>query len=275
MRIVVTGASGGIGQYLVEKLAEKHQIWGISRSEVNLKSLRCAVGDRFEYSVADVSDWNSITEAAKDVTKNWDYLDVLICCAGVVAPIGPSMEVDPEKWSDSVRINLDGTFYSIRAFFNLLKSSTGISKVFCFSGGGAASPRPNFTSYASSKSGVVRLVENLALEWEAENIDINAIAPGAVPTNMTELVINAGTELAGLEEYESAVSQMEDGEESKTKIYNLVSYLISSEANGISGKLISAKWDKLDEISQRKLDLKNSDIYTLRRIVPEDRGGDW
>ena len=122
---------------------------------------------------------------------------------------------------------------------------------------------------------MVRLVESLSHEWRDGAVDINAVAPGAIPTQMTEAVIDAGPGLAGDKEYESALAQQGDREDALGRVGELVQYLLSSASDRISGKLISALWDPWDDFDQHKDRLADSDIYTLRRIVPTDRGESW
>ena len=142
----------------------------------------------------------------------------------------------------------------------------------CFSGGGSTSPRPNFSAYGVAKTGVVRLVEMLASEWQGNPPDINAIAPGAIFTKMTEEVLARGEKLAGQKEFESAAKMQRDNSAKLEKVLGLVEFLLSEKSDGISGKLISAPWDPWQNLAALREELMKSDIYTLRRIVPEDRG---
>jgi NAD(P)-dependent dehydrogenase (short-subunit alcohol dehydrogenase family) len=275
MKIVLTGASSGIGRYLTTALAQTHDVWGIARNETTLAALQVEIGTGFTFSPADVSDWDSMSAVAKQVGEAWAQVDALICCAGVVTPIGPAMQADPQQWSDTVRVNLEGTFFSLRAFFHLLQQALPRAKVLCFSGGGATGPRPNFTAYASAKSGLVRLVENLAVEWSGSAVDINAIAPGAIATRMTQAVVEAGPGYAGEEEYANALEQQSAIGETMGCVTALVEYLLSPVSDGISGRLISALWDPWQDLARHKEELADSDIYTLRRVVPADRGAPW
>ncbi len=112
------------------------------------------------------------------------------------------MEIDPAAWRSTLAANLDGTFFTIRAFYPLLRKTGRRAKIICFSGGGATGPRPNFAAYGVSKAGVVRLVETLAAEWQGQPLDINAVAPGAIFTRMTEQVLARGAAVAGKVEFE-------------------------------------------------------------------------
>ena len=265
VNIVLTGASSGIGKFLAETLTTRgHEVCRIARAPQAGFSFQC-----------DVSDWHAIENCAKKISEKWRAVDALICCAGIQEPIGPAMEIDPLAWRKNLAVNLDGTFFAIRALYPLLKKSSARSKVICFSGGGSTSPRPHFAAYGVAKTGVVRLVEMLASEWSGNSPDINAIAPGAIFTKMTEEVLARGENLAGQKEYEAAAKMQRDNSAKLEKVLGLVEFLLSEKSNGISGKLISAPWDPWHNFTALRENLMKSDIYTLRRIVPEDRGQNW
>src|SRR5438874_13529571 len=151
-------------------------------------------------------------------------IDALITCAAIQGPIGPAIASDPTHWSETVRTILDGTFNAIKAFFPLLERSVQRAKIICFSGGGATSPRPNFSAYAAAKAGVVRLVETLAGEWRDFQIDINAVAPGALPTQMTTEVLALGPEGAGSREYAVAEKTASTGPDAFEKVCALIDF---------------------------------------------------
>ncbi len=264
MNIVITGSSTGIGKFLADSLAAAgHEVCRIARTPQSGFSLRC-----------DVSDWNNLQAAAFKVAQTWNSADALICCAAIQEPIGPAMNADPLAWRKNLAVNLDGAFFSIRAFHPLLQKSPQRGKVLCFSGGGSTSPRPNFAAYAVAKTGVVRLVETLAAEWENERLDINAIAPGAIFTHMTAQVLASGETLAGKNEFASASKMSRDNSEKLRKVLGLVSFLLSEKSDGISGRLIAAQWDPWEKFAELKSDLRD-DLYTLRRITPRERGKNW
>jgi len=264
MNLVITGSSSGIGKFLAESLAKRgHKICRLARSAQDGFNFQC-----------DVSNWNTVQKCAEKVAAKWAAVDGLICCAGIQEPIGPAMEIDPAAWRSALAVNLDGTFFAIRAFHPLLRKARRRAKVMCFSGGGSTSPRPNFVAYGVAKTGVVRLVETLAAEWVGQPTDINAIAPGAIFTRMTEQVLARGEKFAGQKEFEFASKLSRDNSAKLGKVLGLVEFLLSEKSDGISGKLISAQWDPWEGLRELKADL-NSDIYTLRRIVPKDRGKVW
>jgi NAD(P)-dependent dehydrogenase (short-subunit alcohol dehydrogenase family) len=264
MNLVITGSSSGIGKFLADSLSGKgHTVCRLARSSQDGFSFQC-----------DVSQWTDLEKCAGKIAAKWKTIDALICCAGIQEPIGPAMKMDPAAWRSNLAANLNGTFFSIRAFYSLLCRAQRRAKIICFSGGGATSPRPNFSAYGVAKTGVVRLVETLAAEWENLLLDINAVAPGAIFTRMTEQVLARGAAAAGKAEFERASKQSRDNAAELAKVLGLVEFLLSPRSDGITGKLISAVWDPWEKLDQFKNDL-NGDIYTLRRIVPKDRGKIW
>jgi NAD(P)-dependent dehydrogenase (short-subunit alcohol dehydrogenase family) len=260
MKIVLTGASSGIGQNLCAHWeAQGHQVWGLSRrlKDVPGKSAQC-----------DVSDWQSVCRAADQVRAHWQSCDALVCAAGTQGAIGPAMENDPLEWQQTLQSNLVGTYFPIRAFFPLVKPTSQRGKIICFSGGGATGPRANFSAYACAKTGIVRLVETLAKEWSDHRLDINSVAPGAVATAMTDEVLRLGPERAGKADFEAARKTKEQGAEVLAKVRGLLDFLLSSKSDGLSGKLLSAPWDPWSEMGPQSASLTDSELYTLRRVTP-------
>jgi 3-oxoacyl-[acyl-carrier protein] reductase len=156
---------------------------------------------------------------------------------------------------------------------HMKKNNAG--KIINLSGGGATAPLPRISAYATSKAAVVRLTETLAEECKEYSIEINAVAPGALNTRLLDEVLEAGPDRVGRTFYEKALKQKSDGGTPLDLGASLCVYLASSESNGITGKLISAPWDPWQNLAHYREDLKNSDIYTLRRIVEKDRGKNW
>ena len=244
MKILIAGATSGIGRFLADWLLEAgHNVWGFARSVEG-----ALVHGRFRASACDVTAWDTVDELARKIAEETHGLDAIIVCAALQGPIGPAMTLDPKEWSAAVRVNLDGTFNVLRAFRALLRpEGDARAKILCFSGGGASKPRANFSAYAASKTGVVRLVETLAEEWRQDLIDINSIAPGALSTRMTEEILRHGAEAAGKAEIAAARATLNAGRENFERLGRLVDFLLSPESDGISGKLISAPWDPWEQ----------------------------
>jgi 3-oxoacyl-[acyl-carrier protein] reductase len=196
---------------------------------------------------------------------------VLVNNAGVYGPMGPIESVDWQAWEEALRINLFGTVHMCRALIPLLKAR-GFGKIVNLSGGGATAPLPFISSYAASKAALVRLTETFAHELRDARIDVNAIAPGALNTRLLEEVLAAGPEKVGDDFHRRALKQKEEGGAPLDKGAALAVFLASARSDGISGRLLSALWDDWESLPESQQRLAQSDVYTLRRIVPEDRG---
>ncbi|HTT57926.1 MAG TPA: SDR family oxidoreductase [Opitutaceae bacterium] len=268
MNLVITGTSTGIGRALAARLlAQGHAVWGLARSAQGAPG-----AGAFRATRCDVADWTQMERAAAEIAVVWPHADGLVTCAGTQGAVGPAVTLDPTAWSATVRTNLDGTYYAIRALHPLLRRAPRRGKIVCFSGGGASKARPNFSAYGVAKTGVVRLVETLAEEVRAEPLDINAVAPGAINTRMTEEVLRLGPAVVGEVEYQAARRPAARSEEALQKALGLVEWLLSPASDGISGRFLAASWDPWATLGEKRDVLMPSDVYTLRRVVPEDRG---
>lgn len=274
MNLVLTGSSSGIGRALAERLlARGHHVWGVARSDQSAFAVNSGGG--FRASRCDVSDWAETARTAAEVAAAWPHLDGLIACAGLQGEVGRALGADPARWGATVRANLDGTFHALRAFDALLAQAPRRAKVICFSGGGASQPRARFSAYGVAKTGVVRLVETIAQEERGRAYDINAVAPGGINTRLTDEILALGPAVVGEAEHAAAQKQKTGGGAPLEKALGLVAWLLSPASDGISGRLLSAPWDPWPALPAHAAELAASDIYTLRRIVPEERGKKW
>ncbi|MGA2015781.1 MAG: SDR family oxidoreductase [Opitutaceae bacterium] len=274
MNLVVTGSSSGIGRALALRLVGRgHSVWGLARREQPAPEGKQK--GQFRSSRCDVAQWAEIERAASEVAGFWQHADGLVTCAGLQGEIGRAVAADPARWSATVRANLDGSFNAIRAFHALLSRAPRRAKIVCFSGGGATKARARFSAYGAAKTAVVRLVETIAEEEKSAALDINAVAPGAIHTRLTDEVIALGPAVVGDAEYQAALKQGTSAGAALERALDLVEWLLSPESDGISGRLLSAPWDPWPGLAKNAGALSASDVYMLRRVLPEDRGMRW
>jgi 3-oxoacyl-[acyl-carrier protein] reductase len=273
---VVTGAGRGIGRAIALALgAEGVHLVLAAR---NVGELQQTASEVAKFAVqcdvvpTDVSDPEQVQALVDRTLRRFDRIDILVNNAGMQGPIGPLVDNDDRAWLHTFQVNVLGTFYCAkRTLPHMIARRSG--KIINLSGGGAVSPRPNFSAYSASKAAVVRLTETLAEEVSAFNIQVNAVAPGAVNTHMLQEVIEAG-ESAGAE-LEAARRRKADGGTPPESAARLVLFLASKASGSLSGKLISAphddweSWDKerMDELMSRAwLSMRRLDQFTLASL---------
>lgn len=278
-KVIITGGSQGLGKEIAKYcLIESASVAICAR---DIKTLNEAHNELQQYrqqnqtfisKAADVSNNEESRDFVGYCIENFRKIDVLINNAGVHGSKNTIDDVnfDLENWIDAISVNLIGTLNMCLAVVPYLKQN-GHGKIINLSGGGATSPMPGMSAYASSKAAIVRFTETIALELKQNKIDVNAVAPGALNTRLLDDVLLTGKGKVTSEYYEKLLIQKEKGGTPLSAGAELCVYLASDESDGISGKLISAVWDDWKNLHKHLKEL-DSDIYTLRRIIPEDRG---
>ena len=153
--------------------------------------------------------------------------------AGIHGPIGSIDTIDWQDWIDAIAINLAGTVYCARKAVSLFKPN-GYGKIVNISGGGATSPLPGLSAYAASKAAIVRFTETLALEVHEWGIDVNAVAPGALATRLTDEVIAAGPQRVDAS-FHARMTELKAKAERLTLGAELCVYLASADSDGLTG----------------------------------------
>ena len=268
--IVITGGSLGIGYEIAKKCASEgatviiaaRNKAALENALVELKQI--SNNNHQQYSL-DVSKYEEVKRFASWSSSNFSHIYALVNCAGIYGPIGRIHQISMEKFTKAIQINFLGTVYMCHAFIPIIKSNTR-KKIINFSGGGAASPFPHYSAYATSKIAIVRFTENLSIELSKEEFDINCIAPGFVITRLHQQTIEAGPELATKEFFENTRKQMESGGVPIEKAVDLALFLLSSDSDGITGKFISGPWDPWQDKDFLKKLRIDKDFAVLRRI---------
>ena len=278
---VITGANQGLGLAIAEAyLHAGADLFLCARDESKLTAVladlrnRCGPGQKVEALPADVSSPQDVARLFKTALSIFPQIHILVNNAGVYGPKGAIDEVDWDAWVETIQINLIGSVLTARQLLPHFRANA-YGKIIQLSGGGATAPLPFISAYAASKAGIVRFMETLALEVKQDGIDVNTIAPGALNTRLLDEVLEAGPAKVGQAFYDRAVLQKAEGGVPLETGAALALYLASPASDGLTGKLISAVWDPWQHFDDHSLDLQNSDTYTLRRIVPQDRGLDW
>jgi NAD(P)-dependent dehydrogenase (short-subunit alcohol dehydrogenase family) len=272
-KAIISGASKGLGAAIAKAyVKEGAQVVICARNkdalfqkQAELQAI-APINNKIIAQPTDVVSLEQVNSLIKTAEKEWGGLDILVANAGIYGPKGPLENLDWQAWSDAIDINLKGTVLQCRAVIPLLKKQKK-GKIIILSGGGATKPMPYFSAYASSKAGIVRFSETLAEELKKFNIDVMSISPGALNTGFLDEVLKAGSENVGPDFYQAALKQSKSGGTPLELAAELAVYLATEVANGITGKLISAVWDRWDNLHEYFPKISNSDIFTLRRII--------
>jgi len=278
---IITGGSQGLGEAIAEAFVREGANLVICARDPARLSATCerlqklaGPGRKVLAKPCDTSSEAQVNDLVAFALAQLGSLDALVNNAGVYGPMGPTESVSLKEWQRAIEINLYGVLLPCRAVIPHFKKN-GRGKIVVLSGGGATNPLPNISSYAASKAASVRLMETLAEELRRFHVDVNAIAPGALATRLVDEVLAAGPEKVGQAFYDKNKKWKRDGATPLSLGANLAVYLASPESDGITGKLISAQWDPWAKLQEHREELAKSDIYCLRRIVPEDRGKKW
>ena len=263
--VLITGAGRGIGKRLAMGLAQAGMRVGLlarSKAELDLAKLEIeqAGGEALRLP-ADVREPDQLAVAVNLMRQKFGAPDILVAAAGVQGPIGPFVSSKPKAWAEAIETNLMGAANACRAVLpGMIDRRSG--KIIVLVSDGAALSRPNFTAYAASKAAVVRFAECLADELRDHNVQVNCMIPGDAYTHMTDQVLSAGEERAGVKEYDEARQVRITGGLAPERQIQLALFLASERSNHISGKLVHVTddWKRLEKENTKP------ELYTLRRV---------
>lgn len=263
--MLVTGAGRGIGKRLAIGFAGRGARVGLlarSKAELDLCHLEIEHGGGAALRIrADVCDYEQVSAALERMRVQFgNPVQVLVCAAAILGPIGPFVETSPKSWHEIVHTNLIGVLNACRAVLpQMIERRNG--KIIVIAGvGGALPSRPNFAVHSATKTAVVRFVESLAEEVADYNVQVNCLSPGETYTHMTDQILAAG-DRAGWREVEVARQVRMTGGVPAEKQIELALFLASNQSNHVTGRMIHVAddWKKLKEKSL------TPELYRLRR----------
>jgi 3-oxoacyl-[acyl-carrier protein] reductase/meso-butanediol dehydrogenase/(S,S)-butanediol dehydrogenase/diacetyl reductase len=190
---VITGASSGIGRAIGLKLAA-------AGADVVVADLRedpreggettaalvRDLGRRAEYVECDVTDSASVAALIRTAVDTLGGLDIMVNNAGILVE-GTIVDTPDELWRRQMAVNVDGTFYGCREAIRTMLALGRGGKIVNMTSISAVRGNPGFAAYCASKGAVLNLTRQLALDYASHGINVNAVAPGFVTTEMTAI----------------------------------------------------------------------------------------
>lgn len=282
LNAVITGASHGLGAAIARKFVDEGaSVILCGRDEMALKEVAASLSSNITgktqgvfFCRADVSSPTDVHDLFQFAVRKLSRVDVLVNNAGILGPLGPFEEADWDSWRETFAVNFMGAVSCCRAVIPGMKARKR-GKIINISGGGVTKPLQGLSAYAASKAALVNFTATLAEEVSSYGIDVNAIAPGALATRMLQATLDAGPEKVGENYFEQTRSAWNKGGTPLEIPASLCAYLAGAESNGVSGRLIAALWDPWRDLAAHRAEIMGSDVYTMRRIIPRDRGMSW
>jgi NAD(P)-dependent dehydrogenase (short-subunit alcohol dehydrogenase family) len=266
---LITGAGRGIGRAIALAYAKegaKLALAARTRSDLEQTAQQAqALGASTWIVPVDVSDPTQVQDMVRHIVEQCATIDILVNNAGIAGPVGPLQENDMTAWIQTIQVNLIGTYLCCRAVLPILRKQNR-GKIINLSGAGAANAWRNLSAYGVSKVAVVRLTETLALELEGANIQVNALGPGSIHTQMWEELRDSARTAGDTQLYALGQRVTSGGGASLERAAALAVFLASDASGTLSGRLISAVTDDFPNLPTQIQRIMASDALTLRRV---------
>ena len=257
--VIISGANSGLGKSLAENfLKDGHHVLLLFRKKIN-KSYFLKFKNKKQILIfykLDLINQNEIKKFILFLKSNFKDANVLINNAADIGPMGLFHMNNFNKWSNNILINLINTAFLIQKIIPIfIKKKSFIVNI---SGGGSTKYREFFSAYSVSKTGIVRLTENLSKEYSKTMIKFFAISPGVMKTKMFFKT--------NLKKYVKNKSKILSFTEPKNN-YELIKLLFNEKGSKLSGKLFSVKWDNWNSKVFIKKVKGDQELLTLRRKI--------
>lgn len=265
---IVTGGTKGIGFAIAKELASNNAtvvICSRTKSELSQAVKELSKIKKSYGVICDVSQFNDCKKLIRFAVSKTKRIDILINNAGIYGPAGLLETNDPEDWQRVLAVNVLGTVYCTKLVLPFMKKRKS-GKIINLAGAGVGGTRslPRFSGYYISKAAIAALTENLGAELEPFSIQVNAIAPGGVASDLNMNLLKLDRSVLGKDMHSMLMELRKTGGTPPDLAAKLVAFLCFAKANHITGRLLSAKWDSLEKLGRKRSFTNNS--FRLRRI---------
>jgi NAD(P)-dependent dehydrogenase (short-subunit alcohol dehydrogenase family) len=236
---VISGASRGIGLAIAQRYASAGARLVIgSRRQENIEQAARLINDQFPGRAIPVvahagnrEDAQAMVEAA---VQEFGRVDIAVNNAGTNPHFGPILGSEPSHWDKILDVNVKGCFWLCQAAARQMRAQGGGGKIINIASVTAIEPGPMMGIYSVSKAAIVMLTKVLALELGADNIQVNAIAPGMIKTRFSRSLWDNPSVLAGIEA-KTPAGRLGEPEE----VCGLALYLASDASSFTTGALFT------------------------------------
>ena len=229
-KILITGASGGIGSSIADKfLKKKYEMILTSSSDNSLNKLKEKYGNNHHYYILDFNNPDENNTILKKISDEHQDLNIIVNNAGITDD-SLLLRMKTDQWNKVIQANLTSNFTIIKALLpNMIKNKSG--KIIGISSVVATSGNPGQSNYVAAKSGMIGFYKSIALEVASRNINVNIVSPGFIVSPMTNK-LNDNQKNAILEK----IPMKRFGE--SNEIADLVYFLSSDQSRYITGQNI-------------------------------------
>ena len=231
---LVTGGSRGIGKAVSKQLAEDgaNVIINFSSNEEAAQKTLSEIlenGGKGEIKKARVENFDEVQALVKNILDRYTKIDILVNNAGITRD-NLVMRMDWREWDEVLNVNLKGTFFCTKAVMRpMLKARYG--KIVNITSVVGVTGNPGQANYSASKAGIIGFTKSVAKELASRNINVNAVAPGFIETEMTDVLSDQIKEVMKKQIPFDRFGSSQD-------VANLVSFLVSDKASYITGQVI-------------------------------------
>jgi NAD(P)-dependent dehydrogenase (short-subunit alcohol dehydrogenase family) len=261
---LITGGGRGIGRAIAEGLAAAGaSVAVVARSRNELAETVAHIeraGGRALAIPADVAAPGEVEQAVREVVRSFGPVQVLVNCAGLAGPIGPTWETDPAAWWRCVEVNVRGPMLCSHAVLPRMIAAGG-GRIINIASGAGTRAIPYLSAYVTSKAALIRFTENLASEAAPHGVKVFAIEPGTVRTSMAESVLQSGEGQRFLPWLAEIFEQGRDMPPEPAA--RLVVALASGRFDILSGRFCTVL-DDLDRLAAQVEADRSGDLQTLR-----------
>ena len=189
-KAVVTGGAQGIGLAIAERLLDSGasvSIWDRDESLLKETSVSLSSKGRVEPVAMDVTDLESVKNAAKSTEELLGAIEIMVCNAGIAGPTAKTWEYPPEEWQQVIDIDLTGVFNCLHVVSPMMIDQN-FGRIVNVASVAGKDGNPNAAPYSAAKAGVIALTKSLGKELAGYDIAVNCITPAAAKTRIFDQI---------------------------------------------------------------------------------------